>query len=83
MFFYAFQHTYSVNGNRVGYVYAFSSKRNRDKFVEEYTNAVTIRSKAARRHMRDYVAAREFCKPSDLEFDVTELVYRYYKALHG
>ena len=86
MFFYAFStltaSTCSTpNGNRIGYVYAFTSKRNRDKFVVKDASAEAINSKTARRHMLDYVAAHEFCKPSDLEFDMTELVYRYNKAL--
>lgn len=86
MFFYAFEHTYGVNtrdtnGNRIGCVLAFSNKRNRDKFINENEKAETISSKTARRHMLDYVAAHEFCKPSDLEFNATELVCRYNKAL--
>ena len=82
MFYYAFQHTYGINmrdekNHRIGYVLAFSSKRNRDKFVRDEIDAETIDAKTARWHMLDFVATREFCAPSDLELNTRELVRRY------
>lgn len=82
MYHYAFHHTYGINmrdehGRRIGYVLAFSSKRNRDKYVNDEIDAETIDHKTARWYMIDYVAAGEFCASSDIDYNMRELVEHY------
>ena len=82
MFYYAFHHTFGVNmrdGNnhRIGYVLAFSSKRNRDKYVNDEIDAETIDHKTARWYMIDRVAAAESCAPSEVGYTTRELIEHY------
>lgn len=82
MFYYAFSHKYSpiirdVNNHRIGTVYRFTSKRDRDEWVSSTDYAETIDHKTARWYMLDYVASRECCAPSDLKLNTNELVRRY------
>lgn len=82
MYYYAFQHNYGINtrdakNHRIGYVLAFRSKRDRDKYVKDEIDAEAIDHKTARWHMLDLVAANEFCAPSDIELNTRELLSRY------
>lgn len=82
MFYYAFHHTFGVNTrdshyHRIGYVLAFSSKRNRDNYVIDEIDAEAIDHKTARWYMIDRVAAAEFCAPSDVDYNTRELIAHY------
>lgn len=82
MFYYAFQHTSGINmrderNHRIGYVLAFSNKRNRDKYVNNEIDTETIDHKTARWYMIDRVAAAECCAPSDVAYSTRELIEHY------
>lgn len=84
--FYAFVHKYNpiirdTQGNRIGHVAIFATKRTRDDFVSEFNKAEAISSKVARRCLIDELLAECPRMRDDAPFlSMPELVYEVVAA---